>query len=341
MAVDLFETRAMLEALSQSIAPKTFLRDFIFTGQKTFNTKTVDIDIRKGKQRIAPYVNPRMPGKMVERIGYTTNTYAPPYVKPKMITTAEDYLTRDIGRSIYEGNLTAGQRAARKLGEDLGELNAIITRREEQQCSDVLNDGIITVVGEGVNDAIDFQMAATHKITLTGLALWTDTTNSTPFVNLRTWDRLNAQDSGISSEFAIMGSSVYDAFVAHPEYEKRVNFRRSDSVAFETRDLDSGAKYRGRYDEAGLDIYTYDAQYIDDAGATQPMIAVDKVIMGSTRARAEKLYGMIQDIEAMVEAPRFAKSWIEKDPSSRILLLQSAPLMSLHQVDAFVSAKAV
>jgi len=66
-----------------------------------------------------------------------------------------------------------------------------------------------------------------------------------------------------------------------------------------------------------------------------------KVILGSTVAKTARHYGAIQDVEfpGDVSVSRFPKSWIEKDPSRRILMVQSAPLVSLHQVDAFAAAK--
>ena len=341
MAIDLFEMRTMLAALDQRLAPKLFLRDFIFTGERIFASKTVDIDIRKGKRRIAPYVNPLMPGKLVERIGYSTRSYDPPYLKPKMVTTALELLQRPLGQHVYSGNQTAGERAAMQLGRDLAELNEQIDRREEQQCADALDDGIVTVSGEGIAASIDFGMASAHKITLSGTDLWTDTTNSNPLKDLRDWRRLNIQDSGINSDIAIMGTTAYDTFMLHPKVQAVLNFRRADQILFKPEDLPNGATFRGRYDDAGMDIFTYDEWYRDDSLVEQPMVPVKKVWVGSTRARAEKLYGAIQDVEVMALVSRFPKSWVEKDPSAQILMLQSAPLMSLHQVDAFISAQVV
>ena len=83
MAISVFDTRTMLEALEMLREPKTFLLNTFFKGQNEFPTESVDIDIYKGKRRVAVYVNPKGAGQVVDRTGYKTNTYKPPYVKPK------------------------------------------------------------------------------------------------------------------------------------------------------------------------------------------------------------------------------------------------------------------
>ena len=70
----------------------------------------------------------------------------------------------------------------------------------------------------------------------------------------------------------------------------------------------------------------------------KPLMPVDKVLMGNPAARTQRQYGAIQDLDALASVPRFPSSWIKKDPSARFVMLQSVPLPSLHQVDAFLCA---
>lgn len=334
--IDLFQIRTMLKALEQMYLPKLFFRSLFFRKSTTSDSESVDIDIFKGKRRLAPFVSPIKEGKMVERLGYTTRTYKPPYVKPKMITTAQHYLTRAPGQIIYGANRTPAQRAAEQLGKDMAELNQQIDRREEWMCAQALTTGKINVVGDGVNDVIDFGMDASHLITLSGTDLWSDTTNSDPMGDLKTWKRLIGKDSGIQPDAVVMGALAWDAFIIHPKTKDALDTRRIDLGLIDPKALPSGATWMGYLKETQQDVYTYDEYYLDDSAVVQSMMPEKKVIMGSTKARAEKLYGAIQDLEALFSVARFPKSWIEKDPSRRILLMQSAPLMSLHQVDAFI-----
>lgn len=340
MSIDMFKTRTMLEALEQMFIPKTFILDTFFKNVETSTTKTVDIDIIKGKRRLAPFVQPTAQGKIVERTGFTTQAFEPPYIKQKMPTKATEILNRLAGNTIYQGNSSPSEQAAKQLGKDLVELIQMIVRREEWMGANALDTGIITVSGEGINATIDFKMAASHKITLTGTALWTDALG-TPIKNLRTWKRLVAQDSGLTPDAAIFGSSVIDAFLANADVQKLLDNRRILLGQIDPKTLPNGATYIGRIEE--LDIYGYDEWYLDDAGVLQPMVPVDKVWLGSTRARTARHYGAIQDLEANLTGAvqYFPKSWIEKDPSVQWLMVQSAPLVCPHEIDAFLSAKAV
>lgn len=338
MAIDIFETRTMLQALEMMTLPRTFLLDTFFKTQEVSNSEYVDIDIIKGKRRLAPFVQPTSQGKVVERTGFTTRTFKPPYIKMKMVTTATDILKRSPGETIYDGGKSPSDKAAEQVGKDLLELTNMIIRREEWMAAQALNTGKITVSGEGFNAEVDFLMAADHKVTLSGTALWTDAA-SDPVTNLRTWKRKISQDSGLVPDIAIMGSSVLDAFLNHSKVQNLLNNRRIDMGIINPQALPSGASYWGNIE--GLDIYAYDEWYVDDTGTEQPMVPVDKIFLGSTKARTARHYGAIKDLEATAAVKYFPKSWEEKDPSARWIMVQSAPLVCPHQIDAFMSIKAV
>ena len=338
--LDLFDTRTMLAALEQMLPPKTFLRDTFFGTVETSNTKYVDIDIMKGKRRLAPFVAPTKEGKLIERIGWKTNSYEPPYVKPKMVTTAQDFLKRDIGNTIYGAQDTAFTRAAKQVGKDLKELDGIITRREEWMASKLLSSGQVRVLGEGVDETIDFQMEASHLITLSGTDLWSDQTNSTPIEDLRAWRRLILKDSGRSVTDVVMGSAAIDAFLDHPDVRGKLDTRRIDLGEIRPQELAQGVLYYGRIRDVNVDLWVYDEWYIDpESNIEEPMVDATHVLMGDRTARTARHYGAIQDLKANASVARFPKSWEEEDPSVRFLMLQSAPLLALHQVDAFIRAK--
>lgn len=342
MAIDIFDTRTMLDALRQMKPPKSFLLDTFFTGVETSMTKYVDIDIQKGKRKLAPFVAPIMEGKVMDRLGWTTNSYQPPYVKPKMISTAQDFLQRDIGEHIYMNGDGPSQRAAKLMGRDLAYLDECITRTEEWMAAQLLDTGAMTIAGDGISMSIDFGMDATHKITLTGNDLWSDTTNATPMEDLRTWKRLIQQDSGLTPDTVIMSAEAVDAFLNHPQVQKQLDVRMFDLGLINPSTFPTGATYYGRIRDIACDLWLYDEWYYDEGtSAEKPMVTAKKVWMGAKAARAVRHYGAIQDLDfgGTASVPRFPKSWREKDPSVQFVMLQAAPLMSLHQPDAFISAK--
>lgn len=344
MAIDMYNTRTMLQALEQRTPPKTFLLDTFFKGVRQFASKYVDIDIVKGQRRLAPFVSPNLPGKVRSRDGYTTRTYAPPYLKPKMPCRAEDLLQRSPGNTVY-GAESMAQRAARMVGEDLANLDQDITRREEWMAAQALDAGTIAVVGDGVNDTVDFGMDANHKVTLSGTDLWSAPSTANPLDDLVDWSQLVAKDSGLTPDVCIMGLSAWKAFRdfyiakgANVVSPIQITLGKIDPKA-----LPGGVSYMGSVNESGLalDIYTYQEWYVDDNGVTQPMVPLKKVWLGSTQAQNARLYGAILDMEANENfaVARFPKSWIEKDPSVRWIMLQSAALMALLQPDGHLSAQ--
>jgi hypothetical protein len=337
MAIDLFDTRTMLAALEQMLPPKSFLLDTFFATPEYSDTEYVDIDIIRGKRRLAPFVSPKHQGKLVERDGYSTKSFKPPYVKPKSVFTADDLMKRDPGQHIYAGGRSPAEHAAEVLGRDLMDLQEQIVRREEWMAAQALNGGVVTVSGEGIEEVIDFQMLADHK----NLAAdWSDPDVGNPALDIRAWRQTIAKSSGIVPNVAVLASDVVDAFLGHSTVagqDSILNARRAEIGAINVGDVqESGATYLGSLFGGGIDLFGYDEWYVDDNGDEQPMVPAGKVLIGSTRARTARHYGAIRDLAAGSASMRwFPKSWEEQDPSARFIMLQSAPLVVPHQIDAF------
>jgi len=348
MSIDIFDTRTMLEAVEQMKRPSMFLRDTFFPAAPPVETETVDVDIIKGKRRIAPFCSPLSEGKLVEGLGFTSSSIKPGYIKPFMITTASDLLKRSPGQTLYSGGMTIEQRAQLKLGENLAELMDMIDRREEWMAAKALDLGAITMTIKGETTdktvSVDFAMGATHKITLTSTDLWNDT-ESDPIGDLTDWARLIRQDSGVNPTDVVMGADAAAAFINNAQVQKLLDLRQVDVGAIKPQQLPNGVSYVGRINAPSLsvDVWTYDEWFIDETtGLETSMVPAKKVWMGSRNAKNKTLYAVIQDMEAIEEGSaavkRFPKSWVPKNPSARHLMVQSAPLVALLQPDAFVSA---
>lgn len=342
--MDIFDTRTMLEAVEQMHTPTTFLLNTFFADSDTFPTKTVDVDIVKGGRKLAPFVSPRVEGKVVTRDGFESKNIAPAYIKPKMVTTAEQLLNRSPGSNPY-ATQTPGERAAIQLGKDLSALNDQITRREEWMAAKALTTGQVPVVGAGVDMLVDFAMSDSHKIT-TLVNKW-GTADADPIGNLRTWARLVLRDSGRRPTHVVLSGSAQDAFMKDEAVHKLLNTRRIDMGMINPTNMPDGVVYLGYLNDPGLDLYAYVGTYLndDEEAELEDMIPDGQIIMGSNQAQNKRLYGAIQDVQAietgMVEAARFPKTWTVEDPSARLLMLQSAPLPALLEPDAFLTAKVI
>ena len=337
--IDLFDSRTMLDVLDSTPQPKTFLRDMFFTGTKFHTTKKVDIDVVKGKRRMAPFVNPDLPGTTMAREGFRTDTFEPPYIKPFRTITPGMLLDRQPGETIYKQNKSHAERLAEMIGKDLADMRKYIVRREEWMVRCALLEARIRVVGEGVDAVIDFLRDPAHVFALTGDDKWTADA-SDPLGNLRDWKLMIAQASGLVPNVAVVGADVAHAIMRNKTILAALDNRRVTLGQINPQDLPNGASYLGDLEQ--VSFYTYAEWFIDDDAVEQPMLPANKMILGSSNAECTRHYGVIQDLDAMGEAfsaavDYFPSIFETKNPSRKHVQLQSAPVMVPHEVDAFAT----
>lgn len=348
--MDIYEQTNLLTAVEQVKPVRRWLLDRYFSNIETSAAESITFDIVKGRRTIAPYVSSRVAGKVLDKKGYRTDTYKPAYLKPKSVTTAGDFLKRMAGEVLYGGSKSPEQRAAEKLIEEMTYLDDSITRRLEQMCSEVIHTGKIVVKGDGIDDEIDFGMDPDNLPVFSGSSLWTAHSTAKPLTDFKTLKRMALNKSGVAPVDVIFGTNAYDNFLQCEEIvgsstkKSLLDLTRVQLGQINPTELPGGVVYVGRITECALDIWTYDEWYVDeDSGIEQPMINPDSIILGSPNGLGVQCYGAIKDVEAieagLFAVPRYPKVWIEKDPSARMIMLQSAPLIVPKIVDSWVCAK--
>ncbi|PAQ15064.1 phage capsid protein [Bacillaceae bacterium SAOS 7] len=343
MAINIYSTRTMLAAVSAMMPVNTFLKKTFFSGVNTFTSEHVDVDYYKGRRKMAPFVSPRSAGKAMDRQGFTTKTFKPALVKPFRIITGDDINKRSMGENVYSVK-SPDERAAEMLARDIADLDDSITRREEWMVSQILFTGQVHMIGEGVDQVLDFDF--TNKQTLSGTDLWSDKENSNPIKDLKNWRLSVIQKSGITPDIVVMASDVVDSFVEHPAVQKIMDNTRIILGKIEPRTLPDGVTYVGSISSLGLDIYSYDEWYFDeDEQIEKPMVPTGTLMLASTRARSSMLYGAVTLADEKTnnfityEGSRVPDSWVEKNPPSRFLQINSRPLPVPHEVDSWYVAK--
>ncbi|MBG9479410.1 major capsid protein [Lysinibacillus sphaericus] len=339
MAVNLFETRTMLKFSERMPRVTTFLRDTLFTEKELSMTKSVDVDIKKGRAKVAPYVSEKIGGKVVENSGYRTETFEPPLVSPTTITTAADIQKRAMGENIYSSR-TPDERAAAKLVKDLQDLDDMITRREEVMCAQAIFDGEIDVKGEGVDHVIAF--GHTNRETLSGNNLWSAST-SQKYADLKRWVRQVQQTGFVNTDMVVISPDVTDVLMKDEEILKLLDVRNVNIGEFKPENLPNGATYIGTIAGVGR-IYEYAATYFDDLNnEVKPMVPNGTIALLATEADFSMAYAAItiaKDDELMTyEADRVPDSWTEKRPARKILQLSSKPLPIPKEVNSWFVAK--
>lgn len=353
MAISLFERRRMAQALREMKPARTFLRNTFFRTHQVYDTEHVDVDVQKGQRRLAPFVNPNLPGKVVERIGFTTHTYTAPSVAMERPTTAADLLTRQPGEDVYEPK-SPEDRAAEILGADLAELDDMIARREEWMCAQALFTDGIHIVGEGVDETINFGRSSDNEVPLPAEARrWNTATTARVLTDLMDWRRIVTRSGAPAPTLGVMGAKAADAFLHNDKLNAMLDIRNADFgrlAPMVGAELPDGVVYLGRIPAAGLDLFSYDEWYVDEStGVETALVPSEYILLGSPNVRTELRYGAVpvasgtdgDSTITLVRGERVPDSWVTKSPAKRWLKVSSRPLPVPIQVDGFLVAQVV
>lgn len=351
MAIDLFTPRSMLISISKFPSAGNFLRALCFGNDAVHNSRDIMIDVYKGGRKVAPYVSPMREGKVITKVGYSTKLIRLPYVKFKYNVTAADVAKRTVGENPYAA-MTPAERAESELAKHLREGQQSIERLLELQASQALLTGKVTAQGKDDEEVdwsveIDFGRNASHTITKVVGAYWSvDTVD--PMADLREYRALTSKNGLVAANEVIMGTNALNAFLANPNIKERFKAGqqlRGADVDMSRFDAAQNVIPMGSLD--GFNIYHYAAHYEHpQTGVVTEMITANKIIVAapSSITRNGINYGAIMDptvSPSPIEQRMFPKTWMDNDPPVRWLMLQSSPLVTLHEPDATLAAQVV
>lgn len=347
--ISIYEPRTMGKVIHRLPPLRTFFRTTLFNKPVTFATKSVDVDMKKGNRQLAPFVHPKIGGKTVPNSGYQTNTYTPPLLAPNKITTVDDLMERLPGEGVYGGK-TPAERAVEKLAEDFKELQEQIARREEWMCAQAIFTGKIPIIGEGVNEEIDFSF--TNKETITTAAKKWSAATSDPIADIKRWKKEVQKTGFVNCNICLMADDVATLFVNHEKVQKLLDVKGYDLAAIKPRELPNGVTYIGTLHGEGIDIYSYNEWYLDDwtdeeNPEQKPLVPENYLALLSTAAEYSINYGAVTILDEQtkkfvtVEAKTVPETWVERRPARRFLQISSKPLPVPHEVDSWFVAKVV
>lgn len=336
--MSLYDTKTMLEAIENKKPVFTFIRDVFFGDVETIVTEKAEVDIKKGKRKMAPFVAPRIGGVVIEREGFKTDTITTPKIAPKRVITAEDLKKRTLGENVYS-NRTPAERAMIMLSNDLIELDEAITRREEWMCTQVLLGNSIDLDLEGATQNIDFGF--TNKVTLSTTKLWSANT-SKPLKDLTDWRKKIVKQSGKNPNICLMSDDVVDAFIDNPDIRELLDIQRLNVGAIEPSYQGDGITFVGKIPKLGIEIYSYTEFYTDENDDTQELIPSGTVILGS-RNIGKRIYGAVTQKEksgwATYEGARVPKYTEDDKNEVDEIRITSRPLPTPYDLDSWLVAK--
>ncbi|NLI99066.1 major capsid protein [bacterium] len=329
---DLFHWRSLTAAINEIPAAPSFLLDRVFKTRVQTLSEEIDVDVVVGGKRLAPFVSPVEGGIVVAELARKMQSVKAPRIRPKKVLQANDLLSiRSPGSHLYLGDGGVEQYRNQRIAVELSDLKNMIARTTEWMAAQSLQ-GSLSVTQENVEFSIDYLLPAAHKPVLTGNDLWTDTANSDPIGDILTWKRHISTDTGYQADIAIAGKKVVDALLGHTKVRELLNYRN-----FNVGEISVGrSNYIGRL--VGVDIFEYDATYIDSSGSSHNFIPEEAFILVASEGPFRMHYALIYDLdsEAAAAQPFFAKAWTEKDPSMLWVLAESRPLPVPHWPECIV-----
>ena len=334
---DLYSTDVLIRVVRDLKVTPQFLLDTFFPIVQTEQSEEIHFDVENRTRRLAPFVSPVVAGQVVVSEGFETKTFRPAYIKDKRVLDSSRPFKRSIGERIG-GELSPMERQMRILGDELRDQINMINRRLEVMAAEALRTGAVTVSGEQYPTRnVDFQRDAALTVTLTGTALWSDPA-SKPLNDLAAWSNMILKKEGVGARTVVMDPDAFQAFLENNQVQSYLDNRRIRQREMLAQNLDvEGGRYE--YSFGGIDIYQYGGWYVDSAGVEQPILPSGTVLVSTPALEGVRAFGAIRDEEAGFQAlPYYSKSWVEKDPSVRYLLMQSAPLVVPTRVNASLAA---
>lgn len=338
-ALNIFSTAVLTNVVAYLPQAQSFLLDRYFTREQRSQTEMISFDVEAGARRMAPFVSPLVQGKVVTSKGYSTKTFEPAYIKDKRVFDSTKPLKRAIGEQIG-GVLTPQDRTQINLRTELADQIDLITRRLEWMAASALTTGTVTVTGESYPTVVvNYGRNSGHTVVKAGGSKWSDA-GSKPLDDLQDWAlRLILKNSGAMSRDVIMTVDVWEVFRNHDQVKARWNTLNANRADLSMNALvEAGGVFMGSID--GFNIFVYADWYVDPVdGVEKPMIPDGTVILAGAQVEGVRAFGAIRDEEAGYQpVPYYPKSWVEKDPAVRYLLMQSAPLIVPQRPNATLSA---
>jgi hypothetical protein len=346
----IYDTNTLIQVVPNLKRPTSFLLDRFFPNIAMSDTEYVSIDVDVGKRRMAPFVSPMVEGKLVEQRRYQTNTFKPAYIKDKRAPDLRKPVRRMIGERIG-GTMTGAEREMANLNFEMEDQVDGLTRRLEWMAARALASGSVTIEGDGFPAVVvDFGRDASLTVAKSGSTKWTAANiaagNASPSNDIETWQRAILKKSGAKVVDIVFTTSAWEGFIADPLLKGVVYYPKlgeGGNTINPGAQITRGAVYKGRWGD--YDLWIYNEWFVDqgtEGGTTDkeyPMLTDGMVVMAGPDMMGTRAFGQILDPDFNYAALPFApKTWTEKDPAQRLIMMQSSPIVIPSRVNASLGA---
>lgn len=346
MPMDIYSTGAIRGVVRSLPVPQPYLLNLFFPNVIQSEEEEIIFDVEIKRRRVMPFCAAHVPGKAVASNGWRAERFKPPHLKDLRALDPKKPLKRLMGEQIGGSSaLKPAQRAAALLNMELNDQLEMCWRRLELMAADALKDGVLTVSGEGYETPVDvdFGRPAGHTVTLTSTARWGESGVS-PIDDISTWSTTMLQNSGAPVTDIVFGADAIKYLKADPKFKDSVDTTlRGSSASVETFTTPKeGGQIVGVLNNT-VTLHQYANWYIDPADNTEKAVLDPlEVILGNTvpEIAQSQAFGAIIDEHLGFPAEMFAaRSWLENNPSQRMLLGQSASMVVLSRPAATFRVK--
>ena len=291
------ETLDLIRVVERIQQPASYLTDVLFPNVEVITSDVLPIEYVKSHRRLAPYVVRGVQGVDVKREGSTIHLYKAPLTAPRRVLGLEDISRRIIGEQPIVSALTPEDRAAQMLARDLVELQTMVVNRKAQQAAELLQTGKVTVTGytdEGgqVVDVIDFQTGGATSKT------W-DNANADIYSDLHSASETIQAAAGVIPTLMICGKNVEKYLLNNKSLREIMLSASSNAAAFMTyqpRYVSPQVRRIGYLAALDMEIVSYTATYVNEAGQTVPFIGDDYVII-CVPGKGKQMHGAVTLLE--------------------------------------------
>lgn len=282
-------------------------------------------DVVRGSRMVAKPNVPNSEAHIVPKLGSSRESASFVYLREKKVfepTTIHWLRT--------PGQLAATNAEASVLRE-VNDLNQRFDNFAEWMCWQMLSGGLITLDFPDVQAVINYKWPTSHKPTV-GTA-WSTATVQQFRSDISAWKRLINRDGRVASN---------QVYLTEPTLDKVFNIFTRDAASMTIlSDRQKDAYFQsGRLEGVlGLNWTTVEHTYDTDAGVQTLFLPDNALVMGnfSENNPIELYEGPSADDEAPDNfTGKFSKTWKEKDPSQRQVLLEWHCLPVLTRPEQFI-----
>lgn len=333
-----YTTREMMEAIRLSVTNNNFLVRTFFPHETTHLAEKIEVDVKKGGRKMAPFVSPRRGGKVVTREGFHTNQIHTPKLAPERLVTTDDLTKRGFGENVYTAK-SPEEREDELLAQDALEMQEMIDRRIEWMAAKVLTTGGFDVVDEkeGIDIHVDYNF--TNQEVLSGTAKW-DNEASDPDADLLKWSLAVTKASGVKPDILLCDSKTMRLYLNHAKVIAKANILNVNDTRIEPKIIDPNVTFHGRIASLGLDLYSYDEWIDDESNPGMQVLPYGTVMLANSNGVGGVHYGAVTQAEqgqgfVTYEAKYVPKHIVDENDDIEKLRMTSRPLPAPDDVDSW------